>query len=160
MKIGTKMKKINVSLFSVFCLILTLYSLSWPSYYQELLISSSPGLLALRTIICASMLGYVFKPEVRTYFAKTLMRAGGMTLLLFGLTTFVYPGLFGTSATYVPIADSFILLEGGVLALLLSLELPAQEPVAASRNLRFQYFANLLASHPKKLTRAARPSSR
>lgn len=156
-----KMKKVNVVLFSLFCLSLTFYSLSWPSYYQELLVSSTPGLLILRTIVCASMLAYVFRPQTRTYFAKTLMRAGGMTLLLFGLATFIYPGLFGTSVAYVPIADTFILLEGGILALLLSLELPAHEPLTTSRNLRFQYFANLLSTEePKKLTRAARPTVR
>lgn len=157
---GQEMKKVNVAMFSIFCLSLTFYSLLWPSYYQELLVSSAPGLLALRTIVCASMLAYVFRPQTRTYFAKTLMRAGGITLILFGLATFVSPGLFGASVTYVPIADTFIFLEGGIIASLLGIELPAHESRGMYRNLRLRLFTNIM-SHTdlKKLTRSARATT-
>lgn len=156
------MKKLNVALFSTFCLSLTFYSLLWPSYYQELFISSASGLLILRTMICAFILSYVFRPRIRTYFAKTLMRAGGITLILFGLATFISPGLFGVSVAYVPIADTFILLEGGILALLLSMELPAHKsPLALGYKLRLHYFTSILGAPPKKLTRTtARSTSR
>lgn len=156
---GQELKKINVVLFSVFCLGLTLYSVLLPGYYQQFLISSTNGLFLIRFMICAGLLIYVFRPQLRTYFAQALLRASGWTLLLFGISTFISPGFFGHSVSYVPIADTFILLEGGVLALLLSIELPAHEPTAKNKSL--QYFASLLVTQPKKLTRsAARANSR
>lgn len=155
------MKKINVVLLSTFCLGLTFYGILSASYYQQFIVSSSNGLILLRFVICASLLLYVLRPQVRTYFAQKLMGAGGWTLLLFSIATFVSPGLFGHSVSYVPIADTFIMVEGAILALLLSLELPAQEPAVKTQK-SLQYFTNLLvATKPEKVIRtAARASTR
>jgi len=148
------MKKFNITLFSVFALGLTSYAMLWPNYYIQLLVSPRLSFAAIRILASALLAAYVFLPQARTYFARSLLRAFGITMLLMGINTFASPTFFGYSTGYVPIGDTLIFLEGGILSMVLSLELPAYQGTLISRisdNLRYRYFAVLLATQPNKI---------
>lgn len=151
------MRKFNISVFAGFSLGLTLYAMASPGYYTELLISSSGLYLLLRVVIAAFMLAYVFLPQVRTYYSQTLLGTVGAAMLLFGFATFISPTFFGRLTTYIPIVDTLLLIEGGILAMLMSLELPAHRSQLIDKN--FEYVASLMAVQPKKLSQGSHPRS-
>lgn len=147
-----KVKKINVVLFSGFLIGLTTYALLSPNYYIQSLINLNKNYVVLRTLLALALLAYVFFPKLRTYLAKTLMGAAGAVLLVFGVITIFSPTLMGYSLNYISIGDTFIFLEGGVLSMLLSMELPAK-PRPATAHLG--NLASVVVAQPKKLLSSA-----
>jgi hypothetical protein len=101
------------------------------------------------------LLVYVFRPQTRTSLSQSAMRSLGMTLLAFGLVTFSSPTFFGHFDGYIPFGDTLLFIEGGIVATLLSLELPVFGTSSKERNLR--YLAALLATQSKKLLTSTRP---
>jgi hypothetical protein len=78
-----------------------------------------------------------------------LLNLGGFLLLSLGIFTILSPGLLGHLNNWVLLGDSITLLEVGILAIVLSAELPARR----TRNMiRIFYYGRLLfISNPKEL---------
>jgi hypothetical protein len=143
------MQKLNVLAFGTVSLGLTTLGLVWQNYYLDLLVSSGGGFLLIRVMAVAFMLAYVFRPQARNHLAQSAMRSLGITLLIFGLVTFFSPTFLGHFNSYIPFGDTLLFIEGGILATLLSLELPVHGPSLMDKNLK--YLAVLLAAQPRKL---------
>lgn len=150
------MNKAHVLFFAVVSICLTLYGLIEPGFYINLLISSNGNLAAIRTVAAVLMLLYVFRPHYRNYLTQGLMRSFGIVLVGFGAITFAHPTLFGMFPHYIPFGDTLIFIEGGILASLLSLELPVSRSAYGREKLKrafafalFQSKRFLLAIKPK-----------
>jgi hypothetical protein len=122
------MRKLSVLAFSVMTVAITIYGFIQPSYHLQQLINVSPSYASFRIIAALVPAAYVMVPRLRTEFAKKLIRIFGVFLLSFGAITFVSPTFLGSFWNYLPLGDVFISIEGGVLALLLSLQVPANQP--------------------------------
>ncbi len=147
------LRKFNVTVFSFSSLGLTLYGMMQPSYYTKLLISSGGVYLLLRIIVAASLLTYVFFPQARTFVAKTFLATMGTALLGFGLVTFVSPTFLGNLSTYIPIMDTLLFIVGGILALLMTLELPAHRSALIDKQL--VYLATQMSTQKSKIQQSA-----
>lgn len=122
------MKKVSVFLFSIATLLLTVYSLWHPNYLlQELVALGEPFVLA-RLFLILALFSYMFFPKARTILFRGILLLTGLSAIAFGSVTMFSPMFFGHFSSYVPIGDVFIFLEGGILAMLLVLELPQYTP--------------------------------
>lgn len=148
------MNKAHVLLFGTVSVNLTLYSMLEPGYYIDLLISSDKSFVLIRILATVFMALYVFRPQIRTYFTRSIMRSLGLALMLLGVMTFLSPTFFGQFPTYIPIGDTLLFIEGGILATLLSLELSVQGSTPKGKYL--QYLAVLLSAQPRKLLTAGK----
>lgn len=144
------MKKISVIAFCAFTVAITFYGLIEPSYHLQQLINVSPGYAFFRIVVALVPTAYLLAPRLRTSFAKKLIRAYGAVLLSFVSITFVSPTLLGSFWNYLLLGDIFISIEGGVLALLLSLQMPASQPALLTTDWK-AFKVRLTASHTQKL---------
>lgn len=144
------MKKIGVLLFSISLISLSLYGLSNNSYYVQIFIDLSTPLIYARLALIAILLAYTFVPSLRLYVTKALLGIGGILLLSLGLIGFGSPTVLGYGSGYMLIGDSLTLIEGGILAVVLSAELSARKSRFMARS--FIYIRSLFASQPRKLT--------
>lgn len=151
------MNKAHVLFFAIVSISLTLYGLIEPGFYINLLVSSSGGLAAIRMVAAVFMLLYVFQPQFRNYLTQGLMGSWGIVLIAFGVTTLAYPTLFGMFPHYIPLGDSLIFIEGGILASILSLELPVSQPVSGRGKLKRIFAFTLFQA--KRLFLTARPKA-
>lgn len=143
------MKKISILAFSILVTAITIYSFLEPSYHLQQLIIAHTGYAIFRMTAALVPAMYFVVPRLRTDFAQKLLRAYGVGLLSYGAITFFSPTFFGSFATYIPFAEVFIAIEGGVLATLLSIELPAGQPALISNHLLT--LRSQLMSQPQKL---------
>lgn len=143
------MKKFVVLLFSIALISLVLYGLSNNSSYVQVFIDLSMPLIYGRLALIAILLAYTFVPSLRLYATKALLGIGGILLLLLGLLGFGSPTLLGYGSFYMLIGDSLTLIEGGILAVVLSAELSARKSTFMARG--FIYIRTLFASKPRKL---------
>lgn len=120
------MKKCNVLLFSAALLGLSLYGLLTGSYYVQLLINTSAPVMYARIALIVVLLAYVFVPSFRLLSTKALVNIGGMLLVALGLLSVCSPTLLGFTNTYIELGDTLTLIEGGILAIILSAELPTR----------------------------------
>ncbi len=143
------MKKISVIFFSFGLLGTSLYGLSNNSYYVQLVVDLSIVFIYARIALAAVLLAYTFVPSLRLYVAKTMLCISGILLLSLGLTTLGSPTLLGHASSYMLIGDSITLIEGGILAIVLSAELSARRSRFTARG--FVYIHSLLSTQPRKL---------
>lgn len=118
------MKKLSVSLYAATLLSLTLYGLLSHSYYVQILINLSSPYVLVRCLIVAMLVLYAFVPQVRLHSTKTFLGMSGTALLIVGLMSICSPTLLGYSTKYVLLGDTITMLEGGILGVVLSAELP------------------------------------
>jgi uncharacterized membrane protein len=148
------MHQAHVLFFSIVTINLTLISVFEPGYYIGLLLSPQKGLLLMRLVVAFALLAYAFRQTIRTRFTQHAMRSFGVSLLILGAMTLFSPTFFGQFTSYLPIGETLLLIEGGILAFLLSLELSVQNHSPFDQNL--SYLAALLAAQPRKLISAIR----
>lgn len=156
------MKKFNVSIFSSFCISFSIYNMLNPSYYLQLIISSSGLYTLARIVVSVLLLAYTFLPEVRTYHTRLVMKGMGTALLLFGVATYISPTFFGTMG-YIPVVDTLIFIEGGILATLLGMEMPVGKSrwvMAKSRRLLATLWASQSLAIPTQHIKMPHNSSR
>lgn len=141
------MKKFIVLLFSSILLGLSLYGLSSNSFYVQILIDLDTSFIYARLALVALFLMYTFVPWLRLYVTKALLGIGGILLLSLGLISFGSPTVLGHSNMLI--GDTLTLIEGGILAVVLSAELSARRSRFIARG--FVYVRSLFASKPKEL---------
>lgn len=146
------MKKFSILLFSSCLLGFSFYGLSSNSYYVQILMNTSVLFIYARLALVAVLLLYVFVPSLRLYTARAMLRLGGIFLLSLGLMSIGSPSLLGHAPTYVLLGDSLTLIEGGILSIVLSVELSAQRSRFISRS--FGYVLSLFTTPRKKLAYA------
>jgi hypothetical protein len=147
------MRKTCVLLFSLITISASLYAAWRPSYLLHLLFDlSEPLFMVARLSIATLVLLYAFWPEIRTSAMRLMMGLMGVGLLTISLGAFVSPTFFGYFRDYIPIGDVFIAMEGGVLSLLLAIELPISRPHLKAPSLDWSRLASLpvpFRSQPK-----------
>lgn len=144
------MQKLGVLLFGISLLGLNWYGLSNDSYYVQLFVDLSSLYVFVRITLFVVLAAYVFIPQLRIYVTRALLGIGGIMLLSLGVMTIGSPTVLGHSSTYILIGDSLTLIEGGILAVVISAELSAQRSRYGARS--FVYIKSLLATRPIKLT--------
>ena len=143
------MKKLCVILYGFAVLGLSFYGLSNHSYYVQVLINLGRPYMIVRIALVMVLVFYAFISWLRTYAAKTLLGIGGMTLLSLGLFTIFSPSLLGHLNTWMRFGDNLTLIEGGILAVVLSAELSARRTTFMARS--YAYVQSLFVTQPRKL---------
>jgi uncharacterized membrane protein len=108
--------------------------------------------MVARLSIATLVLLYASWPEIRTSAMRLVMGLMGVGLLTISLGAFVSPTFFGYFRDYIPIGDVFIAMEGGVLSLLLAIELSINRPRLKAPSLDWSRLASLpvpFRSQPK-----------
>ncbi len=118
------MKKSTVTLFGISVLALSWYGINNPSYYFDILLSDTTPFLYARILLVLCLAAFVFFYKLRTYTVKFLVGLSGVALFFTAFLTIFSPSLFGYFNNYVPIGDSLIFIEGGIIAAVASSELP------------------------------------
>lgn len=143
------MKKLGVLLYGFAVLGLGFYGLSNHSYYVQVLINLGRPYMVVRTALVIILVFYAFIPWLRTYVAKTLLGIGGMTLLFMGLLSVGSPSLLGHLHIWMRPGDNLMLIEGGILAVVLSAELSARRTRFMARS--YAHVQLLFVTQPRKL---------
>lgn len=110
----------------------------------------SMPLVYARLALIAVLLSYTFVPSLRVSVTQALLGTGGILLLSVGLISVGSPTVLGYSSSYTSIGDSITLIEGGILAFVLSVELSARRTKFMARS--FAYIHSLFVTQPKKLS--------
>lgn len=143
------MKKFGVLLFGISLLGISYYGLSNDSYFIHLLMNLDEPYMYARLGLVTALLAYAFIPQLRLDTTKSMLGGGGVMLLLLGVLSLYSPTMFGNAYSYVLIGDMLTLIEGGILAIVLSAELPARKTTFIARGLI--YVQLTLANLPTKL---------
>lgn len=143
------MKKLSVLLFSTILLGINYYGLSNDSFYVAPFINLNILFVYLRIAIVIVLVTYTFMPGLRIYTTRALLGTGGIMLLSLGFIGMGWPFLLSESNGYVLIGDSIILIEGGILAIVLSAELSARKSKFMIGS--FVYFRSLFATRTRTL---------
>ena len=143
------MKSASILLFSICLLGVTFYSLSNGSYYLPPLINLGILFVFLRLALVTILVMYGFVPSLRFYFAKVLLGISGIIMLPLGIICIGSPSLFGQFNSYMLIGDALVLVEGGILAIVLSAELYSRESKFMVWS--FAYLQLLFATRTRKL---------
>ena len=154
------MKKLTTLLFCLTVASLTAYGLLWPNYMIVSFLEFSEPYVHMRVLMILVLMPYVFIPAARNSATKLLVSAGAVMALIFGAVTAFSPMFMGRLDGYLPIGDVFIFIEGGILALLAAIELPAAR-LPLNRSLAYRLslpFARLVFS--AKLRMIYNPSIR
>lgn len=114
----------SVLLFALMTTVLTGYGLAFPGFAIQQIIGNTPSFVLGRLLLVWLLAGYVLLPIMRCRELQLLLRIGGAVLIGYGLAATMSPMIFGLADAFIPLGDVFIWLEGGVLALLLSLDVP------------------------------------
>jgi hypothetical protein len=148
-KEAAQMKKLCVLLYSIALLGVSFYGLSNHSYYVQILINLGRPYMDVRIALVIVLMLYAFIPWLRIYVTKTLLGISGMTLLSLGVFTIFSPSLLGHLDTWMRFGDNLTLIEGGILAVVLSTELSARRTTFMARS--YAYVQSLFATQPRKL---------
>lgn len=144
------MKKFAVLFFSISLIGLSYYGLHSNIYYIQMLMNLGEPYMFSRTALIMALAAYAFIPGVRLHSTKALLGFGGMALLSLGLVSVCSPTLLGQTNNYVLIGDAISLIEGGILAIILSAELPARKTIFMATS--FYFIQSLFASKLKLQT--------
>jgi hypothetical protein len=98
---------------------------------------------------------YAFVPQVRLYATRNLLSVGGTILLSLGVISVSSPTLLGHAGREILVGDTLTLIEGGILAIILSAELPARQSRLLAKS--YLYIKSQLATRPRKLTYSPLP---
>lgn len=123
----------SVLLFALMTAVFTGYGLLFPGFAIQQIIGNAPSFVVGRLLLAGLLAGYVLFAVMRCREIQLLLRIGGGILIGYGLAATMSPMLFGFAEAFIPIGDIFIWLEGGVLALLLSLDVPLKKARRSSR---------------------------
>lgn len=155
------MKKLKfwTTLYSASAIGISLYGIMRPSYYMNLLVNPGTPYLLLRISVVLALLAYAFLPRIRTTLTKPVLQTLGVAILSLGVLMVMSPNLYGYLGYYSSIGDMVILLEGGILALLLGIELPARRSLFVTNN--YTHMKSLIAAQPgQHLLDAAKPRTK
>lgn len=103
----------------------------------------------VRSALVVILLAYTFVPWLRIHVTKALLSLGGVVLLSLGLTSIVSPNMLGHLNAWMLIGDMITLIEGGILAIVLSMELSARRTDLMARS--FMSIRSLIVNRPRKL---------
>lgn len=121
------MTKFWVASFSALVLPLSLFAAGNQSFYLNLLLETDAAFTVARVVIIFALLGYAFMPKLRTVISKEILGIVGILLIAAAGVSLFSPTLLGYLGDYSAIGDSFIFLESGILARVMSLELPVTQ---------------------------------
>lgn len=116
--------------------------------------------IALLAISVAVIAYGVWYGPLRFLSGSSVTRFFGLTILFAGVVSIVSPTLLGIRATYVPIADVFMLIESGIVLQLIGLQ--RKEPETLSPLLFMSLVGQLLlrrASHSRLPASSTVPST-
>ena len=106
---------------------LSVYGITHPNfdlaYFMDLGIVSA----YIRCLFAIWLLMYTLYKPIRNSVTQIYTMLLGITALGLGVTALFSPLLLGHLPHYVPLGDVFMLFEGGVLGMLMGLELPARK---------------------------------
>jgi hypothetical protein len=149
------MKKLVVLLFGICLLGFSLIGVSDNSYYIQLIMNLSKPYILIRAVIVMVLAAYAFVPQVRLYATRNLLSVGGTILLSLGVISVSSPTLLGHAGREILVGDTLTLIEGGILAIILSAELPARQSRLLAKS--YLYIKSQLATRPRKLTYSPLP---
>ncbi len=118
------MKKFWVLTFGLAVMGVTAYGIARPSYEMQNLLEFSELFVIGRIMMILLLVSYVFIEQLRLPGFRLLLGAASLAMLSLGISTIVSPTLYGYFTNYLPLGDTVIFLEGGILGLLLAFELP------------------------------------
>ena len=144
------MKKISVLLYSLSLMGISFYGFSSHSYYVQLFINLGRPYLFVRTAFALALTIYAFIPWLRVYVTKALFGLGGLVLLSLGLVSVYSPNLLGHINGWMLLGDDLMLIEGGILAIVLSAELSIRRTELLTSSLINMRL--LMATRSRKLT--------
>jgi hypothetical protein len=125
------------------------YSLTSHPGNLEIFISTGSQLALIRLVVTLALFLYAFVPRFRTSTTKNAMLAMSGLMLTFGLITLLSPDLFNRRETFLPLGDTLIFFESGILTLFLGLTMPlGKVSVSASQRI---FIKSLLVSQPNRL---------
>lgn len=122
------MTKQCITIFSLSVLGLSYYAVQNQTGYINSFMETGAAYVGIRTIIVAVLLAYTFVPKLRTFFARDVLSVASLGLMAFAVTAIFSPTLFGNLQSFFPFGDAVMLFEAGILARLISIELPAYQP--------------------------------
>lgn len=122
------MKKLFVVLFSGILIGISFFNLSKNLFFLPVLMNMSKPYVIMRTVLVAILVCYAFVPRLRLHLSKSLLNTMGLLLITLGIVTIISPGLMGHLNDWVLLGDSIIAIEGGIIAIVLSAELPYKIP--------------------------------
>lgn len=149
------MKKLIVLFFGLSLLGFSLIGVSDNSYYIQLFMNLSKPYIFIRAALVMALAAYAFVPQVRVYATRNLLSVGGTVLLALGVITVSSPTLLGHAGGEILVGDTLTLIEGGILAIILSAELPARQSRFMAKS--YLYIKSQLAARPRKLTYSPLP---
>lgn len=149
------MKKLVVLIFGICLLGFSLIGVSDNSYYTQLFLNLSKPYILVRAALVIVLAAYAFVPQVRLYATRNLLSIGGTILLSLGVISVSSPTLLGHAGREILVGDTLTLIEGGILAIILSAELPARQSRFLARG--YLYIKSQLAARPRKLTYSPLP---
>ncbi len=143
------MYKYCVSLYSGLMMGVMVLGIVISSYYVQILINTTTPFMLVRLLIVLCLMAYVFFPKIRNQLARAFIALFGITLITFSIITLVSPTFLGHFNYFLPIGDVLGFLEGGILASLVSIELPSKKSQLMARSLAYSNF--LVMSFYKKV---------
>jgi hypothetical protein len=149
------MKKLVVLLFGLSLLGFSLVGMSDNSYYIQLFLNLSKPYVLVRAALVMVLAAYAFVPQVRLHATRNLLSIGGTILLSLGIISVSSPTLLGHAGREILVGDTLTLIEGGILAIILSAELPARRSRLMAKS--YLYIKSQLAARPRKLTYSPMP---
>ncbi len=123
------MKKFWVLSFSLAVMGATAYGLARPSFEMQNLLEFSDSFVMVRILMVLLLVSYVFIERVRVSGSRMLMTVFSLSMIGVGIAAIVSPTLFGYFNNYLPIGDTVIFLEGGIIGALLAFELPLHQSI-------------------------------
>ena len=157
------MKKLSVLFYAAAILGISIYGLYSQSYYIHQLINISMPYMIFRASVVLALMFYAFTPWIRVYETKALLGISGLVLITLGCISILSPSLIGHLQTWMLIGDDLLLIEGGILAVILSAELSVNRSLAIFRGfiiissmltIRYRKFIYSSLSHSIKNTQS------
>lgn len=132
----------SVMLFAAALLGFSFYGLLSDSSPVQLLINLDMLTIYARIILVVILLTYLFVPALRTYTARTLLYASGISMIILGASSIISSTLMAYTTTHILLLDSLLLVEAGILSIILSADLSAKRSRMVANS--FCYIQSLL----------------
>ncbi|HYF97049.1 MAG TPA: hypothetical protein VD947_03350 [Patescibacteria group bacterium] len=145
------MKKIGVILYGAIASILVIAGLSNQSLSENLFVDLNITHVSIYAMTAVGLGLYSFIPSVRTLSTRNILGIYGLSMVVFAAGALVAPGVFGQFWGYMFLGDMLMLVEGGILATVLSLELSVHP---SPRSWNVSHLSNSLLSLLPKLIQA------
>lgn len=124
---------------------ISIYGIFQPTYELGLFLGLNPHFAQARLMIAAILISYAFIPAIRLKVSQLSLLFCGLIFLGIGVISMISPGMLGDFSRYMVIGDLVILIESGVLAILLSAELPVRKSAPRTDLLMPAYYIYQLA---------------